>query len=187
MTYSEDSPFSPTARITVAPDPISINGSVLPTAKIHYGNPAASRPVQPRNGSWNMIYESFHKPKALLSWGILNYSRVSDQMINRFINTLLNACRKIGAIRLFIFCASQTNLSIVGMTASQSCASASSVVNVSAHVYMQFNYFKRTIYEFGGYALTGKEEIEEIKGAIDDVWQVKGLNPELTFIVVGKW
>lgn len=71
---------------------------------------------QPRNGSWNMIYQSFHKPKALLSWGILNYSRVSDQIINRFINTLLNACRKIGAIRLFIFCASQTNLSIVGMS-----------------------------------------------------------------------
>ncbi|KAG2158147.1 Piwi-domain-containing protein [Suillus bovinus] len=130
----QNSPFLQDAGITVSPDPISINGRVLPTPKIHYGNPATSRPVQPRNGSWNMIDQNFHEPKALSSWGILNYSRVSDQTINRFINTLLNACRKLGAIRLFIFCVSQTNLSILGMNlsppaASQSCAGASSVVN----------------------------------------------------------
>ncbi|KAG2747912.1 hypothetical protein P692DRAFT_20875222 [Suillus brevipes Sb2] len=52
------------------------------TNLIHYGNPATSRPVQPRNGSWNVIDQTFHEPKSLLSW------RVSDQTINRFVNTL---------------------------------------------------------------------------------------------------
>ncbi|KAG1788961.1 uncharacterized protein HD556DRAFT_1311709 [Suillus plorans] len=40
------------------------------------GNAAASRPVQPRNGSWNVIDQIFHEPKSLSSWGILNYSRL---------------------------------------------------------------------------------------------------------------
>ncbi|KAJ8580446.1 hypothetical protein M405DRAFT_938749, partial [Rhizopogon salebrosus TDB-379] len=41
----------------------------------------------------------------------------------------------------------------------------------------------------GEYAGVSNEEIEDIKGAIDDIWRDKRLNmgkPELTFIVVGK-
>ncbi|KAJ8581687.1 stem cell self-renewal protein Piwi [Rhizopogon salebrosus TDB-379] len=41
----------------------------------------------------------------------------------------------------------------------------------------------------GEYAGVGNEEIEDIKGAIDDIWRDKRLNmgkPEITFIVVGK-
>ncbi|KAG1784442.1 ribonuclease H-like domain-containing protein [Suillus plorans] len=76
-------------------------------------------------------------------------------------------------------------------------------------MYTWFNYHKRAIFEFGErnraapiriiffrdglsegeYALTGQEEIEDITGAIDDIWRDKGIKcakPELTFIVVGK-
>ncbi|KAG1858414.1 Piwi domain-containing protein [Suillus subalutaceus] len=110
----QNSPFLQDAGITVSPEPISVTGRVLPTPKIYYGNPANSRPVQPRNGSWNVIDQTFHEPKSLSSWGILNYSRVSDQTINRFINTLLNSCKK---------------LDLAPPAASQSCSGASSVVN----------------------------------------------------------
>ncbi|KAG1847515.1 hypothetical protein DFJ58DRAFT_663286, partial [Suillus subalutaceus] len=41
----QNSPFLQDAGITVSPDPISVTGRVLPTPKIHYGNPASSRPV----------------------------------------------------------------------------------------------------------------------------------------------
>ncbi|KAG2061216.1 Piwi-domain-containing protein [Suillus hirtellus] len=112
----QNSPFLQDAGITVSPDPILVTGRVLPTPNIHYGNAAASRPVQPRNGSWNVINQIFHEPKGLSSWGILNYSRVNDQTINRFVNTLLNACKKLG-------------MNVAPPAASQSCAGASSVVN----------------------------------------------------------
>ncbi|KAG1819562.1 ribonuclease H-like domain-containing protein [Suillus subaureus] len=112
----QNSPFLQDAGITVSPDPILVTGRVLPTPKIHYGNPATSRPVQPRNGSWNVIDQTFHEPKSLSSWGILNYARVSDQTINRFINTLLNSCKKLG-------------MDLSPPSASQSCSGASSVVN----------------------------------------------------------
>lgn len=112
----QNSPFLQDAGITVSPDPILVTGRVLPTPKIHYGNPASSRPVQPRNGSWNVIDQTFHEPKSLSSWGILNYSRVNDQTINRFINTLLNACKKLG-------------MDVSPPAASQSGSGASSVVN----------------------------------------------------------
>ncbi|KAG2752172.1 Piwi-domain-containing protein [Suillus brevipes Sb2] len=105
----QNSPFLQDAGITVSPDPISVVGHVLPTPRIHYGNPANSRPVQPRNGSWNMIDQTFHEPKSLTSWGILNYTRVSDQTINRFVNTLFNSCKKLAP-----------------PAASQSCSGASS-------------------------------------------------------------
>ncbi|KAG2348507.1 Piwi-domain-containing protein [Suillus weaverae] len=112
----QNSPFLQDAGITVSPEPISVTGRILPTPRIHYGNPASSRPVQPRNGSWNVIDQTFHEPKSLSSWGILNYTRVSDQTINRFINTLLNACKKLG-------------MNVSPPAASQSCSGASSVVN----------------------------------------------------------
>ncbi|KAG2041475.1 ribonuclease H-like domain-containing protein [Suillus americanus] len=112
----QNSPFLQDAGITVSPEPISVTGRILPTPRIHYGNPASSRPVQPRNGSWNVIDQTFHEPKSLSSWGILNYSRVSDQTINRFINTLLNSCKKLG-------------MNLSPPAASQSGSGASSVVN----------------------------------------------------------
>lgn len=112
----QNSPFLQDAGITVSPDPISVVGHILPTPRIHYGNPANSRPVQPRNGSWNMIDQTFHEPRSLTSWGILNYTRVSDQTINRFVNTLFNSCKKLG-------------MNIAPPAASQSCSGASSVVN----------------------------------------------------------
>ncbi|KAG2133863.1 ribonuclease H-like domain-containing protein [Suillus cothurnatus] len=110
----QNSPFLQDAGITVSPDPILITGRVLPTPKIFYGNPANSRPVQPRNGSWNVVDQTFHEPKSLSSWGVLNYSRVNDQTIHRFVNTLLNVCKR---------------LDISPPAASQSCSGASSVVN----------------------------------------------------------
>ncbi|KAG1781228.1 hypothetical protein EV702DRAFT_921964, partial [Suillus placidus] len=41
----QNSPFLQDTGITVSPDPISLTGRVLPTPRIHYGNPASSRPV----------------------------------------------------------------------------------------------------------------------------------------------
>ncbi|KAG1736714.1 Piwi domain-containing protein [Suillus lakei] len=92
----QNSPFLQDAGITVSPDPISVTGRVLQTPKIHYGNPASSTPVQPQNGSWNVINQTFHEPKSLSSWAILNYTRINDQTIHRFVNTLMNACKKLG-------------------------------------------------------------------------------------------
>lgn len=112
----QNSPFLQDAGITVAPDPISVVGRVLPTPRIYYGNPASSGPVQPRNGSWNAMDQTFHEPKSLSSWGILNYTRVSDQTINRFVNTLFSVCKKLG-------------MNVSPPAASQSCSGASSVVN----------------------------------------------------------
>jgi hypothetical protein len=45
------------AGITVSPDPISVVGHVLPTPRIHYGNPANSRPVvsPARRNAWGAI------------------------------------------------------------------------------------------------------------------------------------
>ncbi|KAG2049764.1 hypothetical protein BDR06DRAFT_974985 [Suillus hirtellus] len=59
----------------MSPNPTLVTGRVLATPKIHYGNPASSRPVQPRNGSWNGIDQTFHKLRSL---GLLNYSRMYD-------------------------------------------------------------------------------------------------------------
>ncbi|KAG1846298.1 hypothetical protein C8R48DRAFT_779529 [Suillus tomentosus] len=50
---------------------------------------------------------------------------------------------------------------------------------------MRIIFFRGGLSE-GEYALTGQEEIDDITGAIDDIWQekgVKGAKPELTFIV----
>ncbi|KAG1775993.1 hypothetical protein EV702DRAFT_1230723 [Suillus placidus] len=70
-------PFLQDTGITISPEPISVTRHVLPMPKMHCRNPASSRPVQPQNGSWNIIDQTFHEPKSLLSWGILNYTRFS--------------------------------------------------------------------------------------------------------------
>ncbi|KAG1790359.1 uncharacterized protein HD556DRAFT_1310747 [Suillus plorans] len=35
-----------------------------------------TRQVQPQNGSWNVINQTFHELKSLMFWGILNYTRM---------------------------------------------------------------------------------------------------------------
>jgi eukaryotic translation initiation factor 2C len=105
------------AGITVLPDPISINGRILPTPSIYYGNTASSKPVVrpgchearcnnalilnpqvPRNGSWNVVNQTFHEPKTLKAWGVLNYSNVKAATIDRFVGTLINTCKNLGAV-----------------------------------------------------------------------------------------
>jgi eukaryotic translation initiation factor 2C len=105
------------AGITVLPDPISVNGRVLPTPSIYYGNPASGKPVVrprrretrcnntltlnpqvPRNGSWNVVNQTFHELKRLSAWGILNYTRINEATINRFVGTVINTCEKLGAV-----------------------------------------------------------------------------------------
>ncbi|KAJ8592794.1 hypothetical protein M405DRAFT_859423 [Rhizopogon salebrosus TDB-379] len=94
----QNSPFMQDAGITVLPDPISVNGRVLPTPSIYYGNPASGKPVVPRNGSWNVVNQTFHEPKGLSAWGILNYTRINEGTINRFVGTLIQTCEKLGAV-----------------------------------------------------------------------------------------
>ncbi|KAG1749019.1 ribonuclease H-like domain-containing protein [Suillus paluster] len=91
----QNSPFMQDAGITVLPDPISVNGRILPTPSIYYGNLSSSSSVVPRDGSWNMINQTFHEPKSLTAWAIVNYTRVNDNTINRFVGTLINACKKL--------------------------------------------------------------------------------------------
>ncbi|KIK45842.1 hypothetical protein CY34DRAFT_22361 [Suillus luteus UH-Slu-Lm8-n1] len=295
----QNSPFLQDAGITISPDPISIVGNVLPTPRIHYGNPANSRPVQPRNGSWNMIDQTFHEPKSLPSWGILNYTRVSDQTINRFVNTLFNSCKKLGrdpdlvlailptsstdiyhAIKSFgdviagfptqcvrenkierandQYCANlgmKINAKLGGVNSLPKSGALEKLVSapfmvmgadvghpapgminqpsVASLVYSfdrnavryesmmsvqlprqeKIDELRKMVYraigEFGDrnkiapvrivffrdglsegeYEITGKEEIGDIMGAIDDIWRdrnLKSAKPELTFIVVGK-
>ncbi|OJA17422.1 hypothetical protein AZE42_04820 [Rhizopogon vesiculosus] len=45
----QNSPFMQDAGITVHPDPISVNGRVLPTPSIYYGNAASNKPVDMRS------------------------------------------------------------------------------------------------------------------------------------------
>ncbi|KAG1817374.1 hypothetical protein EV424DRAFT_1347961 [Suillus variegatus] len=79
----QNSPFLQDAGITVSPDPILVTGRVLPMPNIHYGNAAASRPVQPQNGSWNVINQIFHKRK------VVNTSSQSDNTVHHILELKL--------------------------------------------------------------------------------------------------
>ncbi|KAG1788086.1 uncharacterized protein HD556DRAFT_1499735 [Suillus plorans] len=65
----QNSPFLQDVGITVSPDPILVTGRVLPMPNIHYSNAATSRPVQPQNGSWNVINQIFHEPNMDITRG----------------------------------------------------------------------------------------------------------------------
>jgi eukaryotic translation initiation factor 2C len=117
MLDYQNSPFMQDARITVHPDSISVSGRLLPMPSIHYGNAASNKSVVrprrheahpkalifnsqvPQNGSWNVVDQTFHELKALSTWEIFNYTRMNEVTINRFVGTLINICKKLGAAK----------------------------------------------------------------------------------------
>ena len=44
---------------------------------------------------FNMVHQTFRSPKELSAWGILNYTRLDEASIDRFIGTLINTCKNL--------------------------------------------------------------------------------------------
>ena len=42
-----------------------------------------------------IIGQTFRSPKELSAWGILDYTRLDETSINRFIGTLINTCKNL--------------------------------------------------------------------------------------------
>jgi hypothetical protein len=49
------------------------------------------------------VNQTFHEPKGLSAWGILNYTRINKATINHFVGTLIKTCEKLGAVNCFNF------------------------------------------------------------------------------------
>ena len=62
--------------------------------------------VQPRrhetanfqHRSWNIVDQTFRSPKELSAWRILNYTRLDEANISRFIGTLISTCKKLSMV-----------------------------------------------------------------------------------------
>jgi len=77
---------------------ISAPARVLPPPKLFYG---ARKPVQPRDGAWNMKGKQFFAPKPLCSWAVINWcGGNSMKQVQYFIQSL---CRALGDNGMRVF------------------------------------------------------------------------------------
>jgi hypothetical protein len=72
-------PFIPDVGITVTvlPDPILISSCVRNDTLI-------PNPQVPKNSSWNVTDQTVRDLKKFSAWGILDYDRIHEAMINQF-------------------------------------------------------------------------------------------------------
>jgi eukaryotic translation initiation factor 2C len=93
------------AGMQVSTEPVKINGRVLPTPKLVFGDNAVSdfgllttctplipetQPTAIQNGGWNITKSQFIEPKPLVAWAVVDYSHSPDRA-QRFIN-MLSSC-----------------------------------------------------------------------------------------------
>ncbi|KIM87566.1 hypothetical protein PILCRDRAFT_815121 [Piloderma croceum F 1598] len=81
----ETSPFMQDAGMRVSPAPVRIDGRVLPTPKLVFGDNEAMR-IQ--NGGWNVTKNKFKEPMPLIAWAVIDYAR-NHHKAQSFIDMLL--------------------------------------------------------------------------------------------------
>ncbi|XP_059352742.1 protein argonaute-2-like [Daphnia carinata] len=94
MQFDRD-PYAQNFGISVDSQMAKIQGRVLPTPKLVYGE-KESTPITPRDGVWNMRNMKFIEAKSMNAYGILNITRCQDRDIEIFVGALTRAGREMG-------------------------------------------------------------------------------------------
>ncbi|KAG5645900.1 hypothetical protein DXG03_005047 [Asterophora parasitica] len=84
------SPFLIGAGISVQPEPLHVEGRMLPSPKIRFGD------RNERPGQWDVMRKKFFKPVRLGSWIVVDFANCERSVLNRFIDDLLKAMRERG-------------------------------------------------------------------------------------------
>lgn len=81
--------------VDISQQPVAVQGRVLQPPDIKYGG--GGRPVQARNGSWNLAGQKFcQSGRELSTWAVVNFSNVAEQVIQAFVSQQVMALRQLG-------------------------------------------------------------------------------------------
>lgn len=79
--------------VDVESEPVAVKGRQLPPPKVVYGQQKAD---SPRDGAWNLMGKRFIAPQQLVSWAVVNFSRVHDGDAQAFGRQLQECLTKLG-------------------------------------------------------------------------------------------
>ncbi|CAO1623705.1 unnamed protein product [Parajaminaea phylloscopi] len=79
--------------VTVSPDPVELDGRLLPPPAVTYGRGK----VNANAGAWNLRNVKFFSPgKQLTTWVVINFTRTPDQVVQEFSHVLANHLQALG-------------------------------------------------------------------------------------------
>lgn len=89
----ENLPRAKAWNVKVAPQPIDLEARVLPSPTVTYGRGK----VNANAGAWNLRNVKFHSPgKALVTWAVINFTRLPDQVVQEFSGVLAQHLQALG-------------------------------------------------------------------------------------------
>ncbi|KAG5716256.1 Protein argonaute-2 [Termitomyces sp. T112] len=84
LKYTQ-SPFLIGAGISVNPQPLSVQGRLLPSPTITFGD---SQLAPQRQGTWDVMRRRFIKPAQISAWTVVDFANCDPTVLNRFIADL---------------------------------------------------------------------------------------------------
>ncbi|KAF8188322.1 argonaute-like protein [Pholiota molesta] len=81
--------------MTVEPRALTVDAKILSTPKVEYGQNFS---LQVANGAWNVLGRTFHEPKNLDSWAIVNFcsENIKQHQCEKMAYELMNSCKSLG-------------------------------------------------------------------------------------------
>ncbi|KIN94493.1 hypothetical protein M404DRAFT_168168 [Pisolithus tinctorius Marx 270] len=91
-----NSPYVQEAGLQISASPSAIDGQVLKTPGMAYGQ---TNNLFPRNGGWNVLNQRFHQPRDIKAWAVVDYSLNKARArsnTERFVKMLVECCGQLG-------------------------------------------------------------------------------------------
>ncbi|KAJ7184245.1 argonaute-like protein [Mycena filopes] len=84
------------AGMSVGQQALSLSAHLLHVPHLVYGQ--GTRPIEPKNGAWNVVGTTFNKPRPMERWGLINLdtSRITWDTVNRTISSIIQCCSALG-------------------------------------------------------------------------------------------
>lgn len=94
----KDNEYIQAFGVTISPEMAITNARVLSAPKVSYHNTSQGAHFTPANGSWNLLGKKLASAATLNSWSVLNFARVNDPIIERFIRELVQKFVEVGMV-----------------------------------------------------------------------------------------
>ncbi|KLO14205.1 Piwi-domain-containing protein [Schizopora paradoxa] len=89
------SPYVVQSGMTIGENPIQIEGRLLKPPALQYDINA--RPLEPRNGAWNLVGTQLHEPMRVFAWAVVSFDpRSSQQDLEQFTRKLYDCMTGLG-------------------------------------------------------------------------------------------